>query len=281
MTLGKRIAQLRSQRGISQIELAEQLMVSRQAISKWETDGSVPELEKLIQLSNIFGVTLDELVKGEAQQPTSQPAPAPAPAAQPAPSAAKKAVPDTQKRVGAVLLCIGAALCLLLTIGGAFLGGLILASPFWLCGVVCLTSRRHTGLWCAWAVLLCVNLYLRYATSITWRLVMWTFPYDPAINYLRVIFAWLELLAFLGMMALTVYRLGKTPLVFSGKVKLWVFVAVVALVLLEIPLQLDPLSGFSGLIYITQDWFRLAVLTVLLTVLRRIFRWHKEQKQSE
>ena len=109
MTLGKRIAQLRSQRGISQIELAEQLMVSRQAISKWETDGSVPELEKLIQLSNIFGVTLDELVKGEAQQPTSQPAPAPAPAAQPAPSAAKKAVPDTQKCVGAVLLCFGCA----------------------------------------------------------------------------------------------------------------------------------------------------------------------------
>ena len=48
MTLGKRIAQLRMQRGISQIELAEQLAVSRQAISKWETDGSVPELEKLI-----------------------------------------------------------------------------------------------------------------------------------------------------------------------------------------------------------------------------------------
>lgn len=163
---------------------------------------------------------------------------------------------------------------------GRILGGLILAGPFWLCGVVCLTSRRHTGLWCTWAVLLCVNLYLRYATSITWRLVMWTFPYDPAINYLRVIFAWLELLAFLGMMALTVYRLGKTPLVFSGKVKLWVSVAVVALVLLEIPLQLDPLSGFSGLIYITQDWFRLAVLTALLTVLRRIFRWRKEQKQS-
>ena len=62
MTLGKRIARLRIQRGISQIELAEQLAVSRQAISKWETDGSVPELEKLIQLSEIFGVTLDDLV---------------------------------------------------------------------------------------------------------------------------------------------------------------------------------------------------------------------------
>ena len=279
MTLGKRIAQLRSRRGISQIELAEQLMVSRQAISKWETDGSVPELEKLIQLSNIFGVTLDELVKGEAQQPTSQPAHAPEPAVQPAPSVAKNVVSDTQKCVGAVLLCVGAALCLLLTIMGTFFWSLILAGPFWLCGVVCLTARRHTGLWCAWVVLLCVNLYLRYATGITWRLVMWTFPYDPAINYLRVIFAWLELLAFLAMMALTVYRLGKTPLAFSGKGKLWLSVTVVALVLLEIPLQLDPLSGFSRLLYITQDWFRLAVLTVLLTVLRRIFQWRKEKSK--
>ena len=62
MSLGNNIYRLRTQRNMSQGDLAERLDVSRQSISKWETDGAVPELDKLIKLSNIFGVTLDELV---------------------------------------------------------------------------------------------------------------------------------------------------------------------------------------------------------------------------
>lgn len=50
---------------MSQGDLAEKMNVSRQSISKWETDTSVPELEKLIQLSEVFHITLDELVKGD------------------------------------------------------------------------------------------------------------------------------------------------------------------------------------------------------------------------
>ena len=51
MTLGERISALRTEKHMSQNELAEALNVSRQSISKWETDASVPELEKLIKLS--------------------------------------------------------------------------------------------------------------------------------------------------------------------------------------------------------------------------------------
>ncbi len=51
--------------GLSQDTLAEQLGVSRQSVSKWENDASVPDLEKLVKLSGVFGVSLDELVKGE------------------------------------------------------------------------------------------------------------------------------------------------------------------------------------------------------------------------
>ena len=65
MTLGESIALLRTQKGWSQGDLADALDVSRQSISKWETDTSVPELEKLIRLSELFGVTLDALVRGE------------------------------------------------------------------------------------------------------------------------------------------------------------------------------------------------------------------------
>ena len=65
MTLGERLIQLRAKAGLSQDTLAEQLGVSRQSVSKWENDASVPDLEKLVKLSGVFGVSLDELVKGE------------------------------------------------------------------------------------------------------------------------------------------------------------------------------------------------------------------------
>jgi len=62
MTLGQKINQLRLEHNLSQNDLADMLNVSRQSISKWETDGSVPDLDNLIKLSQIFHVTLDELV---------------------------------------------------------------------------------------------------------------------------------------------------------------------------------------------------------------------------
>lgn len=65
MKLSDRIKAERNKRNMSQDALANELHVSRQAISKWETGQSYPDLEKLIQLSDIFGITLDELVKGD------------------------------------------------------------------------------------------------------------------------------------------------------------------------------------------------------------------------
>ena len=65
MTLGENIARLRTKENLSQSDLADMLDVSRQSVSKWETDTSIPELDKLLKLSELFGVTLDELVNGE------------------------------------------------------------------------------------------------------------------------------------------------------------------------------------------------------------------------
>ena len=53
MTLGEKITTLRHQQEMSHGDLAEKMNVSRQSISKWETDTSIPELDKLIQLSEI------------------------------------------------------------------------------------------------------------------------------------------------------------------------------------------------------------------------------------
>lgn len=65
MNIGSTIYKLRTAKNLSQEELAEQLDVSRQSVSKWETDASVPDLDKLLKLCEIFEVTLDELVGRE------------------------------------------------------------------------------------------------------------------------------------------------------------------------------------------------------------------------
>lgn len=76
MTLSEKIARLRKARGWSQEELAEQLNVSRQSISKWESAMSQPELDKIIALSRLFGVTTDYLLKEEIDMdiPSEEPA---------------------------------------------------------------------------------------------------------------------------------------------------------------------------------------------------------------
>ena len=65
MTLGQNIQALRHTAGLSQEGLGEKLGVSRQAISKWEADGAVPEVDKLIALSRLFGVSLHDLLQVE------------------------------------------------------------------------------------------------------------------------------------------------------------------------------------------------------------------------
>jgi transcriptional regulator with XRE-family HTH domain len=63
MKFNEKLQQLRKEKGLSQEGLAELLDVSRQAISKWESGQSYPETEKMIALSEMFGVTLDSLIK--------------------------------------------------------------------------------------------------------------------------------------------------------------------------------------------------------------------------
>lgn len=68
MALSEKLYALRKKSGLSQEQLAEQLNVSRQAISKWESGQSVPESEKLLTISNYFNVSLDYLMKEDDEQ---------------------------------------------------------------------------------------------------------------------------------------------------------------------------------------------------------------------
>ena len=97
MTLGERIAAFRNAQKLSQGDLAEKLNVSRQSVSKWETNTSVPELDKLLQLSELFGVTLDELVRGNTAEEKTAPEPVQT-------QVIVQQIVNTQKVIGLILL---------------------------------------------------------------------------------------------------------------------------------------------------------------------------------
>ena len=130
--------------------------VSRQSVSKWETDTSVPELDKLVKLSQLFGITLDEPVTGEAPPESAPVSPPPFPPRQ---------IPG-RKIAAIVLLCMAFLVWLALTALGGPLEGLILAAPFMVCAAICFTVKRRTGLWCAWTLYGIADIFLYFSTSL-------------------------------------------------------------------------------------------------------------------
>lgn len=73
MTLGEKIQKLRKQQGLSQEALAEKVTVTRQTISKWELGQSTPDLDFIAQISDIFNVSSDYLIKDEMTEPDELP----------------------------------------------------------------------------------------------------------------------------------------------------------------------------------------------------------------
>ena len=69
MTFSDKLIALRKKAGWSQEELAEKLNVTRQSVSKWEGAQSVPDIDKILQMSRLFGVTTDYLLKDEQAEP--------------------------------------------------------------------------------------------------------------------------------------------------------------------------------------------------------------------
>jgi len=145
VNLGEHIYKFRTQKNMSQGDLADALDVSRQSVSKWENNSAVPELEKLVKMAQIFGVTMDELISGNAPQ-GSPPI---------TPTIPKQGL-TTQQILGIVLLAFGGLCLIVFTVVGIFVDlwllGLLIALPFVLCGAICLLCKRNIGLKCAWAV---------------------------------------------------------------------------------------------------------------------------------
>lgn len=139
MKLGERIYQYRTEQNMSQGDLAEALDVSRQSVSKWETDSAVPELDKLVKLCELFGVSLDELVRGV--EPEKQ-------AADPFPALMEDRKRYARLTIGILLLAI-AAMAFWQYYDGTLYGAVMAAMPA-VCGVILLLVKKHPFLWACW-----------------------------------------------------------------------------------------------------------------------------------
>ena len=144
MELGRRIYAYRTKRNLSQGDLADALGVSRQSVSKWETGNATPDLDKLVKLSELFGITLDELVgRQNAGTPSSS---------EPPPCAKSPARITVQQIIGVVLLCTGLAFLIFSlsgTHGAVAVTQLVLSVSWILCGAICLKFQKHAGFLCA------------------------------------------------------------------------------------------------------------------------------------
>ena len=108
-----------------------------------------------------------------------------------------------RKIAAIILVCMAFLVWLFLTVLGVPLEGLILATPLLVCAAICFAAKKRAGLWCAWAIYLTVELYLRWATGLTWRLTLRTFVFTPEENYTRLVIAWVQLLVLLLMFFFT------------------------------------------------------------------------------
>lgn len=280
MNLGETIYKLRTEKNLSQVDLAEMIEVSRQSISKWENSSAVPELEKIVRLSEIFDVSLDELVKGQERIRESVQI---SNASEPE----KKEIGFPPRKIaGTILFCMAFLVTVLLLVAGGGLAGLIFALPFLACGIICFAFKRNVGLWCAWAVYVLFDIYMSYATGISRASVLHTLQWTHHMNYMRLAFAWILAISLVVMIAITVMRFGKCPIESEQKIKKQLLISWSVVFLLQIIAMVWPRTGvydyilsniFSmemvyRLITITLSWSRIIAVTVALVYTVRFLR---------
>lgn len=306
MSLGENLVRLRGEKRLTQEELADRLGVSRQSVSKWESDASVPELDKLIRLSEVFGITMDEFVKGktiteeapggeaegraEEELPPKNAAPVHA-----APAAQRAEVTKGNRVAGIFYLCLGFLLLsgftLILGLGG-FAVGFVFFLPFGVCGLVCLLVKgQRIGLWCGWALYVLTDGYLRYATGLNWHAVFQTFRWTYQMNYMRLFIAWLQFLAIVLLVACTVLSYRREPLEPNNKVKTLYILGWVALIVVwfgwgpvnQLYWAMVGPNRVGAMVYtlafLLRDALFWALLTALLAASLRLWRTARRQEK--
>lgn len=151
MTIGEKILELRTAKHLSQGDLANLLDVSRQSISKWETDTAVPDLDKLIRMADLFEVTLDELTGRTPPQ---------TPSVQRIEVVTREARFSVQSIVGLILLGASLLLGIILLLLSQSFTSLLIPLPLQACGILCLCVQEKVWYWCLWVVAVTVEIFV-------------------------------------------------------------------------------------------------------------------------
>lgn len=249
MTIGEKIYKFRTEQNLSQGRLSEMLDVSRQSVSKWENNAAVPDLDKIIKLSEIFGVTVDELVKEEVHTEIPE-----------KPVQVTSSFP-AKKIYGTILLSLGALIFILLLFfnGGFF--SVIYSLPFLLCGAICFVFRKNIGLWCGWAMFLSADIFFRCATGVNWKNVIYTLRWNASMNYLILLISWAEFIFLCFMVLKTVLKFRKAPL--KSKYEPLVFWGLYILIRLCRHFFSKTIIAFYPL-YLLNPYISIAVFTIAL-----------------
>lgn len=282
MNLGERIYLLRSRKGFSQGELADSLNVSRQAVSKWENNSAVPDLERIVKMSEIFGISIDELIKGEPpeeirrEELQSEP-----------PQVLRNPPMPTRKIAGLMLFGMAFITSLVLSVVGGF-QGLLFGIPFLVFGLISFFCEKYTMIKCLWVLYLMLTLFIRFAMGISVSDVRYIFSSDVFITH-RTIIALCMAVFIVFLIFFTVKSLKNIPIrdLSSAKKKLIIMTVVSVLIFalficfsaVFVPRIVDKLSAEGAhhiaynIVYymgLLEELFAVSSLTAVLSLALRI-----------
>lgn len=277
MNLGEKINQYRCEKNLSQDDLAKILDVSKQSISDWENNNVVPELSKLIKMSELFQVTLDVLIKENSTTDTNS-------------HNKTQGIQEelhvtfaTRKIAGTILLSLGYITFLMITMKlgiSNFVFSCLLSSPLIICGIICFSFKNHLLLWCSWGVFFSIDVYLRFGTGLNWKVIFHTFQWTYSMNYMRLAIGWIQFLVLLILTCITLVKFHNKPYPIQDKTKLSIISSWMIAVLSQITLFLMPIIrmlfhlhsfNFTNMrfTYIFIDWIGIvAFLYALVNTIR-------------
>lgn len=274
MTLGERITNYRKAKSLSQEDLANILNISRQSVYKWEADKSTPELDKLLAMTSIFEVSLDELIKGE--KPVG-----------------KEIVVNVDTKhsrhfiAGLVFLIGGIVVTLIMILLSGSILGAVIGLPFIVCAMICFFVRKHTALWCGWTVFTFVDLYMRYATGIIPSHILQSFKWTYEMNYARLAFAWIQFIVILLMIAVSVKSFGISKVEIGKKAVTKTVIAVIVFAVLYVLSGINLLWRFIGeahpysiIFSIRKEAYSLLMIAIAIYVVRMIVGMRKSKLNS-
>ncbi len=149
MSIEESIYNLRKKNNLSQGDLASKMDVSRQSISKWETGQSVPDLKNIIKLSEIFDVTVDEIVKDKNINKSNE-------ENNELEHNSKSSKHQRNKTLGYIFMAVGALICII----SVFLipAGILFGVPFFIFGIELVLLKKYVKIVISWTALIYISV---------------------------------------------------------------------------------------------------------------------------